>query len=94
MNDKKPPDGEFGLAMPFLTDGDAYTDRERLMFTTGYEFCQLHVLLEENPGPEISRPVHRENEDRIRVLCGRLGRRYQLEPIDETWCQLDVELRE
>lgn len=84
-------DGDcYGLVMPFVIDGDGYSDRDRALFVAGYEFCQLHVFLEENPQEGLDKPIHCENEDRVRVLCGRLGRTHAISPIDETWCRLVV----
>jgi hypothetical protein len=58
MSDRNIRDEGFGLVMPFVIDGDGYSDRDRAMFVAGYEFCQLHVFLEENLEDGISRPVH------------------------------------
>jgi hypothetical protein len=80
----------YSLVMPFVIDGDGYTDRDRQMFVAGYEFCQLHEFLEANPGVGLHKPVHRENEDRIRVLCRRLGRKCSLMPVDDTWSSMTV----
>lgn len=80
----------YGMVMPFVIDGEGYSDRDRAMFVLGYEFCQLHVFLEENPGEGISKPVHLENEDRIRVLCGRLERAHWFSRMDRTWSQLEI----
>jgi hypothetical protein len=86
MSNRNIRDEGFGLVMPFVIDGESYSDRDRAMFVAGYEFCQLHVFLD-----GISKPVHAENEDRIRVLCGRLKRACSISRIDETWSQLEVE---
>jgi hypothetical protein len=91
MSNRNIPEEGFGLVMPFVIDGEGYSDRDRAMFVAGYEFCQLHVFLEENPEDGISKPVHAENEDRIRVLCGRLERACSVSRIDGTWSQLEVE---
>ena len=90
---REPPQrsDEFQLSIPFIIDGEGYTDRDRAMFVAGYEFCQIRSLLHDMPEGGINRPIHSENVDRVRVLCGRFGRRCEIEAVDETWSQLTVE---
>lgn len=64
------PNDAWGLVCPFWIDTDAYSDRDREMFVAGVEFQMVYALLTD--GWRGSRPVHRENESRLRMLCGRL----------------------
>ena len=64
-------DRDYGLEMPFWIDTDAYTDRDREMFVAGVEFQQIYTELKS--GWRGSKPVHRENESRLRMMCGKLG---------------------
>lgn len=86
-------DGDYRLELSFYTDTEAYSDRDRLMFTAGFEFCLVVSLVES--GWRGTRPVHRENESRLRMALGRLGRDVTLRPHDgyagcETWSDLTV----
>jgi hypothetical protein len=74
-----PGEGYYREALPFWTDTDAYTDRDRAMFTAGFEFAQLVWVLENKPG-QIDTVIHRENESRVRMACGRFGRSCIIEP--------------
>ncbi len=83
---------EYSIVCPFWIDTDGYTDRDRLMFVCGVEFEMLCRLLSNWSG---SRPIHRENESRVRMLCGRLGIQCTIEPHQdydgcETWSELKV----
>lgn len=82
---------QWGLVMPFWMDTDAYTARDRDMFTAGYEFCMVYELLQ--GGWRGNRPIHRENESRIRMMCGKLGvpceiRQHEGYEGCETWSNL------
>lgn len=79
----------FALFTPFVIDGEGYSVRDRQMFIAGYEFALVEVLLES--GDAIVRPIHNENTDRLRVLCGRARRRCEIERIDDTWSELSIE---
>lgn len=68
----------FGLLMPFWIDTDAYTDRDRAMFVAGVEFEQVTRLLKDGWIGE--RPVHRENESRLRMAAARLKRTVAITP--------------
>lgn len=81
----------FYPVIPFVIDGDGYSDRDRAMFVAGYEFCQVATMLADHPGEPISRPIHSENEDRIRVLCNREKRTVRFEKINECWSHLEIE---
>lgn len=77
--------------MPFWIDTDGYTDRDRDMFVAGFEFQMVYRLIQD--GCYGSRPIHRENESRIRMMCGRMGIKCtitQIEGFDE-WSQLTIE---
>lgn len=80
--------------MPFWIDTNAYTDRDRLMFVAGSEFTMIYDLLKS--GWRGTRVLHRENESRVRMMCGRLGLKCTVrqhegyEGCDE-WSELIVE---
>jgi len=84
---------DWKLEMPFWIDTDGYTDRDREMFCCGYEFRQIHsqaVL-----GLEVKRPIHRDNESRVRMMCGKLGRKCEITPHEgyegcEAWSDLHI----
>lgn len=83
----------WGIVLPFWIDTDAYTDRDRLMFTCGVEYEMVAKLL--NDGWYGSRPIHRENESRIRMMAGKMGVRCEIRPHEgydgcETWSDLII----
>lgn len=78
------------LVLPMLIDGEAYSDRDRQMFVAGFEYHQIADYLERYPGLPLRRPVHSENEDRIRLLCSRMRRRLSLTRLCRTWLELEV----
>jgi hypothetical protein len=81
----------YALIMPFWTDTDAYTARDRDMFAAGVEFQTVYQRLTESDEPAVAM-IHRENESRIRMMCGRLGRRCTMTPqAGDTWTLLEVE---
>lgn len=91
MNDG---DTEYGLVLPFWIDTDAYSDRDRAMFVAGVEFHMIAALLED--GWRGTRLLRRENESRVRMLCGRYGVRCAISQHTgyegcETWSDLTVE---
>ncbi len=57
--------------IPFWIDVDAYSDRDRLMFTCGAEYWRVWQLL--ILGFVGDKMIHRENESRVRMMCGQLG---------------------
>jgi hypothetical protein len=82
--------GGFRCVVPFLIDGDGYSDRDREMFVLGFEFATVREELRpgHNPPPMT---IHRDNETRIRVMFGRSGRRCTFTPINEEWVRMEVE---
>lgn len=62
---------EFAPIMSFWIDTDGYTDRDRSMFVAGVEFQMIYAAIEK--GWRGTRPIHRENESRLKLMCGRLG---------------------
>ncbi|TXH40429.1 MAG: hypothetical protein E6Q97_39625 [Desulfurellales bacterium] len=83
----------WGLKTPFWIDTDAYTDRDREMFCAGVEFQMIDSLLES--GWEGTRPLRRENESRVRLLCARRGVRCEIRQHEgyegcETWSDLAI----
>jgi hypothetical protein len=92
MSEEKEPQ-EWGMQLPFWIDTDAYTDRDREMFVSGFEFNMIYQSLQD--GWHGTRPIHRENESRIRMLCGRLKIPCEITPHAgydgcETWSELTV----
>ena len=87
----------FRLSMPFWIDTDAYTDRDRAMFVAGCEFCDIVGILEGNDYCETV--IHRENESRVRLAAGQLGRRITITACkpehdpNGTWSYLTIEAR-
>lgn len=87
---------EYGLLMPFWIDTDGYTDRDREMFTCGVEFEMVRQQL--TTGWRGSRPIHRENESRLRMMAGKLGVPVNITQHEgyegcETWSDLAVQER-
>jgi hypothetical protein len=74
--------GSYRMSMPFWIDTDAYSDRDREMFVAGVEFEMIYCQLE--AGGPFKRTIHRENESRTRMMCGRLGRRCSIEACPES----------
>jgi hypothetical protein len=92
MPDQPPDDhehgDEFSLVTPFWIDTDGYSDRDRLMFSCGVEFQMTRELLA--TGDHFSRPIHAENESRLRMLCGRAGRTFEITQVSDQWSNLEV----
>jgi hypothetical protein len=86
---------EFSSYCPFWIDTDAYSDRDRAMFVAGYEFAIVLAHIERD-ADEFSTTIHRENESRIRMACGRFGRRCEIEQCSDehdpagTWSFLRI----
>jgi hypothetical protein len=81
---------EYGLVEPFdIDNGELDGVRPQQAFVLGYEICQLHNLLDGGPSP-ISRPVHAENESRIKRLCIRRRRKCRLAPNGPEWLWLEI----
>ena len=83
------------ISTPYWIDTDGYTGRDRLMFVCGVEFEMVLALL--RAGEPIDRPIRRENESRIRMLCARHKKPCTIttgcdpENPSETWSRLEVE---
>lgn len=90
----QPVGQSFALAQSFYIDTDAYTDRDREMFVAGYEFAQVWKALK-HPN-YAGTTIHRENESRVRMAAGQLGREVMITPCEEehdpdgTWSYLEV----
>lgn len=80
----------YGLILPFFIDTEGYSDRDRAMFVAGAEFAMKMAEIE--AGWRGAAPVHRENESRFRMACGRLGLRVSVRPLDgyDDWSELEV----
>jgi len=87
-------DTEYSLITKFYLDTNGYSDRDRLMFCCGYEFQSIVNILDS--GESATLVIHRENESRIRMLCGSRGRVHQITYVDEvqdpdgTWAFLSI----
>lgn len=85
----------YHLGVPFWVDTDGYTGRDRFIFTCGFEFATFHERARDCPGP-FRMTIHRENESRIRMACGRLGRACSITACDwlidpgRLWSVVDV----
>ncbi len=83
------------LFCPFWIDTAGYTDRDREMFVCGYEFCAIlgHITTH---AEGLTVLIHRENESRLRMLCGRFKRTCNIEQCSEehdpdgTWSVLKI----
>jgi len=80
---------EYVCKMPFWIDTDAYSDRDRQMFVCGAEFMllitELEVLAGVGPLSGIERVIHKENESRARMACGRMRLQCEFKSEDDTW---------
>ena len=86
MNESVP---DWFCEMPFFIDTDDYTDRDREMFVCGVEFQMVYAVVK--AGAPVRRPIHTENESRIRMMCARLGSRYEIgKTAEEGWSDLLV----
>lgn len=86
-------DRDYSMIMPFWIDTSGYTGRDREMFVCGVEFNMVYEQLK--TGWSGSRPIHRENESRIRMMCGKMRVDCKITPHEgyegcETWSDLDV----
>ena len=93
MEDPDEPQ-EWGLVQRFWIDTDAYSERDRLMFCCGVEFEMIRQNLK---NPEFTNStIHRENESRVRMMIGGMGRACRIEQCepehdpDGTWSYLEV----
>lgn len=76
-NEWNPDDSDYVMSCPFWIDTDSYTDRDRHMFVAGFEFATILRHIEEVDGP-LETVIHRENESRVRMACGRFGRKCEI----------------
>lgn len=79
----------FELVTPFWIDTDGYSDRDRLMFCCGVEFQMIREELRSHEA--FNRPIHAENESRVRLLISRTKRKCDIKRIDDCWSALTVE---
>ena len=84
---------EFGLVKSFnIDDGQLDGLRPQECFVLGYELGEIdRLVIRDEP---ISRPVHKENRERIEKSCHDAGREFTLEwmenDVSESWMWLDV----
>ncbi len=84
----------FGLIKPFDIDhGELDGLRQQDCFVLGYELAQIDQLLKQ---PEsINKPVHADNNNRIKKACVESGRQYSLTWMSgdssESWMHLQVD---
>ena len=80
---------EYGMVMPFWIDTPGYTDRDREMFVCGVEFEMIRQELESGKG--IRRPIHADNSSRVRMMCHKMGRKYEVRTtVQPEWADLLV----
>jgi hypothetical protein len=85
-------DAEYGMVMPFFIDTAGYTDRDREMFVCGVEWQMVYDKI--RSGERFNCTIHSENESRIRMMAGRLGRQVLIEDSGVPgWSYLTVSLR-
>lgn len=100
MGDERADTGDdddlgWSLVCPFWIDTDAYTRRDQEMFCAGYEFAGVIHHVRHDPAP-LSTTIHRENESRVRMACGRFGRSCSIDAVpsdldpDGTWSSLEI----
>ena len=82
------PENNYELLVPFWIDTDGYSDRDREMFVCGVEYYMVYQDLKK---PEQStRPIHVENESRIRMLAAKMNRKVRLQRYCDEWTTLTV----
>lgn len=90
QSDREP--GEYVQFIPFWIDTDAYSDRDRDMFSCGFEFAIIMKRIQSGDMPT-RQPIHVENESRIRMLCAKLKVLVSMERMDDTWTSCTVSNR-
>lgn len=80
---------EYKLCEPFdIDDGQLAGMDPVKAFVLGVEWQMVSSLLELDC--KISRPVHVENSERIKRMCIRRNRRFDIQPNGEGWLWLEV----
>lgn len=96
-NEGSESDG-YELVCPFWIDTAAYSDRDQFMFCCGYEFGEVLRNIRFNDDMIIM-IIHCENESRVRMACGRFGRRCKIDALesgvdpDGNWSHLSIDAR-
>lgn len=86
-------ESNYEMLMPFWTDTDGYTDRDRQMFVCGVEFEMLRNELQVSE--RVSRTIHTENASRARMMAHRIGRTCVIEPSEvEGWLYFQSDPKE
>lgn len=78
----------FEIEMPFWIDTDAYSDRDRLMFTCGVEFQMVYRAVSNKD--DWYQVIHNENESRVRMMCGKLGVPVKITRICDTYSNCEI----
>ena len=81
-------DANYGLLISFWIDTDAYSDRDRDMFTCGVEFHMVYRAIKEKRG--WCQCIRTENESRVRMLCAKLRVPVKLERCCDTWTHCEI----
>lgn len=87
---------EFSLLQSFHIDTEGYTDRDREMFICGYEFATIYETMKKKSSEEVGMMIHRDNESRVRMMAGKMGRIAEIVPCntiqdpDGTWSYLVI----
>lgn len=90
-------ENEYNLVCPFWIDTESYTNRDRFMFVCGAEFEIILNAIRRIKKEKFQTTIHRENESRVRMACGRFGRKCTIRQCEESadpqgmWSYLEIE---
>jgi len=79
------------IDIPFWIETDGYSDRDREMFSAGFEFSDvIDQLLSSKK--KFTRQIFTENSSRVRLLCGKFRRLcyITIDREDEKYSTLEV----
>jgi hypothetical protein len=81
---------EYELCEPFDIDhGELHGLNRQTVFVLGVEWQMVYQGLEN--GRDYARMIHSENIARVRNMCQRRGRTFEITPFNDDWAQLVVE---
>lgn len=79
---------DWSPVMPFWTDTEAYSDRDREMFVCGVEFQMVYETVKDKR--DWNQCIHTENESRVRMMCGKLGLPVSMRRECDTWTHCEI----
>jgi len=79
---------EYDLVVSFYIDTEAYSARDKHMFTCGVEFQMAYQCIKDRR--DWCQCIHTENESRVRMLCGKLGVPVKMERVCDTWTHCEI----